>query len=254
MKKDITIGELARLMDVSIHQIRYFEEKGVLFPSYIDKNGYRMYSMEEFYTLSHILLLRRLNISVSDIKKQMTVFSKEDYINLLERSVNNIETQIKELESLKNTTNSIIDKAKTNHEFDDRFIIKSLPERRLSFVTKLNLTNWYNIRALYDNLYKFKKIDSIYNSNFLILIDEKNLHIYIENSNSDDSLLKKGKYLSYQFLIRDDSELSTKADNFFAYAKKNKIKLSGYLIEIEDSELSMFYNEELPVEYQMLIE
>ena len=30
MKSEITISELANLMNVSVHPIRYFEEKGVL--------------------------------------------------------------------------------------------------------------------------------------------------------------------------------------------------------------------------------
>lgn len=69
MNSDIKIGELAALLKVSIHQIRYFEEKGVLLPKYKDINGYRMYGIKEIYILSHILLLRKFNINASDIKK-----------------------------------------------------------------------------------------------------------------------------------------------------------------------------------------
>lgn len=58
MKQEITISEFAKLMGVSVHQIRYFEEKGILYPSYMDENQYRMYGIEEIYRLSHILLLR----------------------------------------------------------------------------------------------------------------------------------------------------------------------------------------------------
>ncbi|WP_432407893.1 MerR family transcriptional regulator [Wukongibacter sp. M2B1] len=252
-KKGITIGELAKLMDVSIHQIRYFEEKEILFPSYIDKNGYRMYGIEEIYTLAHILLLRRFNISVSDIKKQIDTFSKEDYIDVLEKSVRNVEKRIKELEALKNITNDIINKAKTHQRYENSFTIKSLPERRLSFLTTIDHNSFYSARDLYDELYKSKRIGSIYSSNFITLIDEENLHVYIEMNNSRDYILEKGKYLSYQFLIKNNSEMHTKIDNFFTYAEKNKIELTGYLIEIEDPDLCMFYNEELYVELQMLI-
>ncbi len=62
MKSEITISELAKLMNVSVHQIRYFEEKGVLLPAYIDNNQYRMYSMDQVYQLAHILLLRNYNV------------------------------------------------------------------------------------------------------------------------------------------------------------------------------------------------
>ncbi len=73
MKSEITISELAKLMNVSVHQIRYFEEKEVLLPAYIDNNQYRMYSMDQVYQLAHILLLRRLGVSVQNPCTQDTM-------------------------------------------------------------------------------------------------------------------------------------------------------------------------------------
>ncbi len=253
MKKDITIGEFANLMDVSTHQIRYFEEKGVLFPSYIDENGYRMYGIEQIYTLSHILLLRRLNISVSDIKKQFAVFSPDDYLDTLEKSVENIKKQIEELQSLKDATIRIIEKANSNQKYINTFAIKSFPKRHLSLIEKTDLTFSLNARNIYDLFYQSNKTDHIYSNDFITLIDEKNLHFCIESCNAKDYILKEGEYLSFQFLIKEEKELDIMIEHFFTYAKKNKIRLSGYLIEIENSDIAMFYNEKLSVELQMLI-
>lgn len=82
MKSEITISELAKLMNVSVHQIRYFEEKGVLEPAYTDNNQYRMYSIEQVYQLAHILLLRKLGVPVHSIKVCMTSFSFDQYRQL----------------------------------------------------------------------------------------------------------------------------------------------------------------------------
>ncbi len=60
IKDGITISELAKLLQVSVHQIRYFEKKGVLTPAYTGENQYRMYGMDEVYRLAHILLLRKM--------------------------------------------------------------------------------------------------------------------------------------------------------------------------------------------------
>jgi len=49
VKHEITISELAKLMNVSTHQIRYFEEKGVLKPAYTDDNQYRMYGKGQYH-------------------------------------------------------------------------------------------------------------------------------------------------------------------------------------------------------------
>lgn len=75
MKSEITISELANLMNVSVHQIRYFEEKEVLGPAYTDNNQYRMYGIEQVYQLAHILLLRKMGVSVQSIKNCMTSYT-----------------------------------------------------------------------------------------------------------------------------------------------------------------------------------
>lgn len=77
MKDEITISELANLMQVSVHQIRYFEEKGVLQPAYTGENQYRMYGMDEVYRLAHILLLRKMGLSVQMIKDCLSHLTAE---------------------------------------------------------------------------------------------------------------------------------------------------------------------------------
>lgn len=97
MNHYITIGELSKLMNVSVHQIRYFEEKEILFPAYTDSNQYRMYGMNEIYQLAQILLLRKLNVPVSTINKSMNNFTKNDYHQLLEQSLSKINSEINQL-------------------------------------------------------------------------------------------------------------------------------------------------------------
>ncbi|MBF4692209.1 helix-turn-helix domain-containing protein [Fusibacter ferrireducens] len=252
MKREITIGEFANLMDVSTHQIRYFEEKGVLYPSYIDENGYRMYGIEQIYILSHILLLRRLNISVSDIKKQFATFLPDDYIDTLEKSIVDIEKQIDALQMLKDSTAKIIKKAKSNQKYMNAFTIKNLPERHLSLIQKTDPSFSFNARNLYNLLYKSNKVEHVYRNDFITLITKNHLHICIESDNIRDYILKEGAYLSYQFLIKEERELDRMIEHFFNYAKENQFQLKGHLIEIENSDIAMFYNDKLSIELQML--
>ena len=93
----------------------------------------------------------------------------------------------------------------------------------------------------------------VYRNDFITLIDERNLHICIESNNARDYILKERAYLSYQFLIKEEKKLDSRIEHFFAYARKNKIKLNEPLLEIENSDIAMFYNEKLSIELQMLI-
>lgn len=253
MKKDITIGEFANLMDVSTHQIRYFEEKGILLPSYVDENGYRMYGIDQIYALSHILLLRRLKISVSDIKKQFSTFSPDDYMGALEKSVTDIEKQIKDLHVLKDMTKRIIKKAKTGQEHLNVFSFKSIPERPLTLLEKNEVSFSFDARGIYNLLYQSKKTENVFSSDFITLIDESHLYFCLESSHSKDFILKEGSYLSYHFLIKEKKDLENGIAYFFEHAKSKQIRLEGHLIKIENSDLAMFYNDHLLIELQMRI-
>lgn len=104
----MTISELAKLMQVSVHQIRYFEEKGVLLPAYIGDNLYRMYGIDEVYRLAHILLLRRLGISVQSIKDCLGGFTPDQVASLLQQGMADTKAEIRRLQELNQLVHKVI--------------------------------------------------------------------------------------------------------------------------------------------------
>lgn len=97
---EITIGELAELMQVSVHQIRYFEEKGVLLPSYTDTNQYRKYGIDQIYQLSQIMLLRKLGMPVQAIKESMAEDGEQVMEEKLHHSLGEVGREIARLQQL----------------------------------------------------------------------------------------------------------------------------------------------------------
>ena len=54
----IKIGDFAKIFDVSIKTIRFYEEKGLIVPSFIDVySGYRYYDDHNIKEMSKILYL-----------------------------------------------------------------------------------------------------------------------------------------------------------------------------------------------------
>lgn len=100
MKNYITISQLATITNLSIHQLRYFEEKGILFPGIVAENGYRMYGTNEIYNLIHIIFLRELDISVKDIYFLREQDDRAKYVGLLEKKRTEIDDKITRLQSL----------------------------------------------------------------------------------------------------------------------------------------------------------
>lgn len=65
----LTIGEMAKLCDISIQTLRYYDAEGILVPQYKDeKTGYRYYAMENVAKFYLIKQLRHLDMSIEYIK------------------------------------------------------------------------------------------------------------------------------------------------------------------------------------------
>ena len=65
----LKIGEFANLFNISIKTVRFYEEKNLFKPFYIDKySGYRYYDEKNIYEMSKILYLKELDFSLDEIK------------------------------------------------------------------------------------------------------------------------------------------------------------------------------------------
>ena len=58
MKKKDTfkIGELSKLFDIGVDSIRYYEKVGILHPVRNDENNYRMYTIDDAVSYTHLTL------------------------------------------------------------------------------------------------------------------------------------------------------------------------------------------------------
>ena len=75
MKNYFTISEFAKLRDININSLRYYEKLGLLKPAIIDENnGYRYYSAEQVSILNKIILCIQLGIPL----KEMVEFLDEE--------------------------------------------------------------------------------------------------------------------------------------------------------------------------------
>lgn len=71
----LKIGEFARLVDVPVKTLRYYDEIGLFKSNYIDEQtGYRFYSFEQLPRLNRLLALKDLGLSLSQIDQML----KED--------------------------------------------------------------------------------------------------------------------------------------------------------------------------------
>jgi DNA-binding transcriptional MerR regulator len=64
-----TVRQLARMAGISVRTLHYYDEVGLLAPSFIKENGYRYYAEKELLKLQQILFFRELEFSLEKIKQ-----------------------------------------------------------------------------------------------------------------------------------------------------------------------------------------
>jgi len=252
MKSEITISELAKLMNVSIHQIRYFEEKGVLRPAYIDNNQYRMYSIDQIYQLSHILLLRKLGVPVHAIKECMTSYSADHYKQLLHGSLLDIDRELMRLTELQAFIRKVL---------QEQLAFSSQPNpahikwRETTYFTRwIELDSHTQLNA--KRLEQAKSVPNLFESDVHYIDDGSgSLALCLEAQEPPgDLFLPGGPYFFIQVLVDGEDELEQKIEQLYADAAAQSLVVSGPLLVIEKSYLSLFSNSKLHYELQVLIE
>lgn len=67
----MTIGEVAKKMDVTVRTLQHYDREGLLSPSAISEGGRRLYTDKDIIKLHQILSLKHLGFSLGDIKNRL---------------------------------------------------------------------------------------------------------------------------------------------------------------------------------------
>ena len=101
------IKQVEELVGITSKNIRFYESQGLLIPERAE-NGYREYRQKNIDTLKKIKLLRKLGVSVDEIK---SVLSEETALEeCLERHIDILEKERENLSNMQNLTSAILEK------------------------------------------------------------------------------------------------------------------------------------------------
>ncbi|WP_251575714.1 MerR family transcriptional regulator [Limosilactobacillus agrestimuris] len=85
MSEKYSIGEVAKKLKMTPRAIRFYEEKNLVTPDSIGKNGYRYYQEKQIQKLELVNYLRELDFSISQIKSLFNDQCASDSLQLLFR-------------------------------------------------------------------------------------------------------------------------------------------------------------------------
>jgi DNA-binding transcriptional MerR regulator len=225
MKDYLTIGELAKLMNVSTHQIRYYEEQDVLFPEEIGKNGYRKYGINSVYTLSHILYLREFDISVADIKKCFSDYTQVEYHELLIAKMSEMNTEINRLQQLKKQTQNVIEHLERANDEANQIVIKRIPSRILKKICKVYNHKNFTVKDIFKY---FSDTPNLYKIDIVTYLDKRKAIIGYETNDYDEKdclKLPEADYLTILLVVKEEAEIERAIEKMWGYAKEHDLRL-----------------------------
>ena len=112
-------GEFARMANVSVRTIRFYDKQNILKPSYVTPAGARFYTDRDFARLQQILLLKYLGFSLEDIR-EMTI-NDTDYhfmLNALNLQKRLIQDRIEQMQLVESALNDTVDAIQKDRQID----------------------------------------------------------------------------------------------------------------------------------------
>ncbi len=241
----LTIGQFAALHGINKKTLMWYDEIGLFRPAVIHpENGYRYYNYYQSPILETILLLRELDVPISEIQKFMKNRSAENLKSLLEERITELDHNIIHLKAVKKTlcnhhqnmiTLLTMDLSKISIiEKEERCLITVDIDRDTSFEKEVELitaeTTKFQLGRLHDASYgSMISVCSLQNGNF-----DNYTKLFIEipflAPKAGLHIQPKGKYLRAFHKGGWDS-IPLRYHAILDYAKKQGFTLSGFSYE-----------------------
>ncbi|MEG0176601.1 MerR family transcriptional regulator [Anaerorhabdus sp.] len=104
----LTIGEVAKKMNVTVRTLQYYDTEGLLKPSMLSEGGRRLYTSKDLIKLYQILSFKSLGFSLEDIKERiLKMDTPEEVCLLLKQQEKIIEEQIKAMKLVKTSLRAL---------------------------------------------------------------------------------------------------------------------------------------------------
>lgn len=112
-------GDFARMANVSVRTIRFYDKQNILKPSYVNPSGARFYTDSDLARLQQILLLKYLGFSLDDIK-EMTISDTDSHfmLNSLKLQKKLVQDRIEQMQLVADAIENTVTAIQEEHQID----------------------------------------------------------------------------------------------------------------------------------------
>ena len=217
-------GKLSEISGVSSRTLRYYDEIGLLKPSFINESGYRYYDDNEVALLQQILFYKERGLDLQTIKE--IIYRKDfDLYSALEEHLVSLEEEKKKIDRMINSVKLSIKSLKGEYNMTDREKFESFKK---NLVDENEKNYGKEIREKYGN-------DSVDESNRKMLnMSEEDYNMFKELEENILTLVEK--------CVKENLDLDSKEAKELANMHQKWIKMTWnkYSVEAHKS-LAMMY-------------
>ncbi|HDR6309358.1 TPA: MerR family DNA-binding transcriptional regulator [Bacillus cereus] len=245
MKKLFSIGEVAKIKDITIKALRYYHKMGILIPKHVEEStGYRYYSIDQFIHIDIIKSCRELNTSIVELQEIFKECNTDKLLRFLQVKREEAEEHIKKMKEVMETIDDLHAKVVSSQEIlkNDEISIECF-EQRYVVVAPCKEVGSLQELLYYSDLEKIvqdheEKMDMdmgiLYNVNANWDVEPK----YVFNKVRDDvhmeemqniKVLPSGKYITLAYSKENEEE---RRNTIIKYVKENNIEVESF-IEVE---------------------
>lgn len=225
MKKKLTVSEVAKLLDMNPHTIRYYDKEGLITSEQDPINGYRMFDLEDVTKLANIIILRESGIPIKAIKGLVDDYSKDAYQEQLASSLSQLKEKLEKMvlqkKVIENTLRLLADE-------EPSFAVKSYPDRYLSVVNTSSYEAENSAVELLNGV-KQKKLKEIIYKRLVYEFLEEEMMVCFENPVKTDFCLEAGAYLEYLITVHSDDEITQAIERLIRYGLEHQLSMQERL-------------------------
>lgn len=239
----LTVSQFAKLHNVNKRTLHYYDEIGIFSPDYKGENGYRYYDYMQGVDFEYIKMLKELNMGLDEIKRYIDNPNEEDFKEVAEVKIKEINQEIKLLNRRKEVLEDKLQKLSKCDEVRNKNYIKVVEcEEEKFFYTPFkfedddlkqlisHIKDVWTVDEYCKGIGSFVSVEKIQRGEF-----EEYDGLFIEmldDIDSDNMIIKpKGKYIC-AYHMGDWDTLPDFYDEIVKYAEENNLTLVGYSFEI----------------------
>ncbi|MBS7339243.1 MAG: MerR family transcriptional regulator [Lachnospiraceae bacterium] len=133
MKYKYTIGEVQKQTGIAASALRFYDDIGLVKPSYTDENtGYRYYGYQEFWQLEIVKICKSVGISLKELKKVLSTNDPSRFVELMVKERDSAQRKLESMQNLVSGLNWMTERYEAIEGYQaDTFTKKHIHERKV---------------------------------------------------------------------------------------------------------------------------